>query len=165
LENVIRRLLVLRCADTIAEEIRAGARRREKPAPVRTVERNRQVVVLPEPPAAPENALARAAGRGAAPASDTPAWLRDAAPDDARFMSMRRMRASDAAASLDNEQWSVLERVDQARRAAETDAILTALHSTLWNRKQAAALLNLDYKALLYKMKKLGITDRARVAI
>src|SRR5207344_767010 len=48
-----------------------------------------------------------------------------------------------------------------AKRQAETDAIFSALQATHWNRKQAAALLNLDYKALLYKMKKLGIANRA----
>jgi DNA-binding NtrC family response regulator len=31
----------------------------------------------------------------------------------------------------------------------------------LWNRKQAAKLLNIDYKALLYKMRKLGIGERS----
>jgi DNA-binding NtrC family response regulator len=56
---------------------------------------------------------------------------------------------------------SVLGRVDQARRQAEAEAILAALNARQWNRKQAAALLNVDYKALLYKMKKLGIGDRA----
>jgi DNA-binding NtrC family response regulator len=56
---------------------------------------------------------------------------------------------------------SVLGRVDQARKQAEVDAILAALNARQWNRKQAAALLNVDYKALLYKMKKLGIGDRA----
>jgi DNA-binding NtrC family response regulator len=35
------------------------------------------------------------------------------------------------------------------------------LHGTRWNRKQAAALLNMDYKALLYKMKKLGVDRKA----
>jgi DNA-binding NtrC family response regulator len=50
--------------------------------------------------------------------------------------------------------------VTQARKQAETDAILAALNSTRWNRKQAAALLKIDYKALLYKMKKLGVEDR-----
>ena len=50
--------------------------------------------------------------------------------------------------------------MDSARKAAEAEAILAALNSTLWNRKQAAALLNIDYKALLYKMKKLGIGAR-----
>ena len=50
-----------------------------------------------------------------------------------------------------------LENVTEARRQAEIDAILTALNRTRWNRKQAATVLRVDYKALLYKMKKLGI--------
>jgi two-component system response regulator AtoC len=54
----------------------------------------------------------------------------------------------------------VLEQVTQAKRQAETDAILAALGATHWNRKQAAELLRIDYKALLYKMKKLGVEDR-----
>ena len=37
---------------------------------------------------------------------------------------------------------------------------MAALNSTRWNRKQAAALLKIDYKALLYKMKKLSIEDK-----
>jgi two-component system response regulator AtoC len=53
----------------------------------------------------------------------------------------------------------ILEKVVQIKRQAETDAILAALNSTRWNRKRAAALLKIDYKALLYKMKKLGIED------
>jgi two-component system response regulator AtoC len=55
---------------------------------------------------------------------------------------------------------SILEQVTQAKLQAETDAILAALNSTRWNRKRAAQLLNIDYKALLYKMKKLGIDDK-----
>jgi len=55
---------------------------------------------------------------------------------------------------------SILAKVDHARREAETQAIVSALNATLWNRKQAAALLNIDYKALLYKMKKLGIGEK-----
>ena len=39
--------------------------------------------------------------------------------------------------------------------------VLSALNTTRWNRKQAAALLQIDYKALLYKMKKLGMDDNA----
>jgi two-component system response regulator AtoC len=53
----------------------------------------------------------------------------------------------------------ILEQVTQAKEQAETEAILAALNSTRWNRKKAAALLKIDYKALLYKMKKLGIED------
>jgi two-component system, NtrC family, response regulator AtoC len=51
----------------------------------------------------------------------------------------------------------ILEQVDRAKHQAESEAILAALQSTHWNRKKAAALLKIDYKALLYKMKKLGI--------
>jgi two-component system response regulator AtoC len=51
----------------------------------------------------------------------------------------------------------ILERVTQVKREAEAGAILAALNSTRWNRKQAAALLKIDYKALLYKMNKLGV--------
>jgi len=53
----------------------------------------------------------------------------------------------------------ILEQVTLAKKQAERDAILAALSSTRWNRKQAAALLQIDYKALLYKMKKLGVED------
>jgi two-component system response regulator AtoC len=56
---------------------------------------------------------------------------------------------------------TILEQVTKAKEQAETDAIMAALASTRWNRKQAAALLKIDYKALLYKMKKLGIEDKA----
>ena len=52
---------------------------------------------------------------------------------------------------------TVLAKVNEARRQAEIKAILAVLNATRWNRKQAAARLNIDYKALLYKMKKLGI--------
>jgi two-component system response regulator AtoC len=52
---------------------------------------------------------------------------------------------------------SELVKLDQVRQAAETEVIMKALYSTQWNRKRAASLLGVDYKALLYKMKKLGI--------
>jgi two-component system response regulator AtoC len=54
----------------------------------------------------------------------------------------------------------ILEHVTKVNRKAETDAILAALDSTRWNRKQAAVLLKIDYKSLLYKMKKLRIDDK-----
>jgi len=50
--------------------------------------------------------------------------------------------------------------VDEARKQAEIDAIVHALNATLWNRKEAAARLNIEYKALLYKMKKLGVGEK-----
>lgn len=50
-----------------------------------------------------------------------------------------------------------LENVTAVQKQAEVEAILSALNRTKWNRKQAAAILRVDYKALLYKLKKLGI--------
>ena len=55
---------------------------------------------------------------------------------------------------------TILEQVTRVKQMAETDAILAALNSARWNRKQAAAMLKIDYKALLYKMKKLGVEDK-----
>ncbi len=67
--------------------------------------------------------------------------------------------AIDAPAAGRGADTSILEQVTLAKQHAETEAILAALSSTRWNRKQAAALLRIDYKALLYKMKKLGVED------
>lgn len=58
------------------------------------------------------------------------------------------------------ESTAILEQVRKAKNQAETTAILAALESTHWNRRDAAKLLRIDYKALLYKMKKLGIDGR-----
>ncbi|HZR63561.1 MAG TPA: sigma-54 dependent transcriptional regulator [Terriglobales bacterium] len=55
---------------------------------------------------------------------------------------------------------TILQQVSKAKHKAEATAIMAALNSTRWNRKQAAALLKIDYKALLYKMKKLSIEDK-----
>lgn len=52
---------------------------------------------------------------------------------------------------------SVLEQAARTKDQAEAQAIRAALEATRWNRKQAAALLNLDYKALLYKIRKLSV--------
>lgn len=52
---------------------------------------------------------------------------------------------------------SYFEEVEHLKYAQESQAIAAALETTYWNRKEAAKLLGVDYKALLYKMKKLGI--------
>ncbi len=56
-----------------------------------------------------------------------------------------------------------IDEVNRLRREAESGVILEALETTRWNRKRAADLLQIDYKALLYKMKKLGL-DESRAA-
>jgi two-component system, NtrC family, response regulator AtoC len=108
LENVMRRLIVMRDPKLIARELQAKAARR---------------------PMATANVSSVAAEPGP--------WK-----------------------SLEPQNTPILEQVTKAKQQAETEAILAALSSTRWNRKQAAALLKIDYKALLYKMKKLGVEDK-----
>ena len=104
LENVVRKLLVLRDADMVARDLRARLTRQ------RTLERLQNGMGSAEPAGSPNK--------------------------------------------------TILEQVTRAKNEAETAAIVAALDSTHWNRKKAAMLLKLDYKALLYKMKKLRIDDR-----
>ncbi len=68
--------------------------------------------------------------------------------------SVLRIHAGGAASSNG---YPILEKVDEAKRKAETEAILRALDASHWNRKQAAKILRIDYKALLYKIRKLEI--------
>ncbi|HLK33564.1 MAG TPA: sigma-54 dependent transcriptional regulator [Terriglobales bacterium] len=49
-----------------------------------------------------------------------------------------------------------------AKDEAEAEAITRALEQTNWNRKQAAALLKISYKALLYKIRQYGIAEPQR---
>jgi DNA-binding NtrC family response regulator len=46
-----------------------------------------------------------------------------------------------------------------AKDEAEGEAIRQALEQTNWNRKQAAGLLQISYKALLYKIRQYGIAE------
>jgi DNA-binding NtrC family response regulator len=46
-----------------------------------------------------------------------------------------------------------------AKDEAEGEAIRQALEQTNWNRKQAAAMLQISYKALLYKIRQYGIAE------
>jgi len=46
-----------------------------------------------------------------------------------------------------------------AKDEAEAEAIARALEETNWNRKQAATLLKISYKALLYKIRQYGIAQ------
>jgi two-component system response regulator AtoC len=57
---------------------------------------------------------------------------------------------------------SVSNALNELKRSGESEEakfILGVLESTRWNRKKAAQLLNMEYKALLYRMKKLGIDN------
>jgi DNA-binding NtrC family response regulator len=54
---------------------------------------------------------------------------------------------------------SLKEAAREASRRAERELILDTLSRTRWNRKRAARELQISYKALLYKLKQIGIDD------
>ncbi|MFL6446631.1 MAG: sigma-54-dependent transcriptional regulator [Bryobacteraceae bacterium] len=133
LENVIRRYLIFESVDVIVDELK-------RKAPVR-----------PIPISGETHSAAREAHSTAEHNGDVPPRYDSMTQDDYALPSRR---------SLPLRQSSTLAQLEQANKEAETQAILKALNATLWNRKRAAKLLNVDYKALLYKMKKLGIGEQ-----
>jgi two-component system response regulator AtoC len=81
----------------------------------------------------------------------------------ARPASQPAVRSSlEAPPALDG--GTVLKQLENVNRRAAADAILAALNAARWNRRQAAAYLGIGYKALLYRMRKLGIDKTDTVA-
>jgi two-component system, NtrC family, response regulator AtoC len=67
----------------------------------------------------------------------------------------------------DDDDLSILSLKDTARiaaRQAEREMILRALKKTNWNRRRAAQLLQISYKAMLYKLKDAGLSKHSRAA-
>jgi two-component system response regulator AtoC len=132
LENVIRRFLILRDEEVLSQELIAKTVKRRRMFANREVAAAAQAqAVAPSPDAVrpPVKILASSAAVGETAA----------APDD---LSVN---------------FTVLQQVAKAKANAEAEAIRKALDATRWNRKQAAQVLKIDYKALLYKMKKLSV--------
>ncbi len=50
--------------------------------------------------------------------------------------------------------------VKNLKNGAEMEAINNALEESGWNRKRAASVLNISYKALLYKIRQYDIRPR-----
>ncbi|HUL37660.1 MAG TPA: sigma 54-interacting transcriptional regulator, partial [Thermodesulfobacteriota bacterium] len=79
----------------------------------------------------------------------TPAVKREPMPEENKKMASGR------------KEWPSLREVHQeATRKAESEMILKALETTNWNRKRAADMLNISYKALLYKIKETSLDKR-----
>ena len=67
--------------------------------------------------------------------------------------------AEDAQSGKPPERTERLDRLAEASRTAETELLLDALEACRWNRRQAAASLQIEYKAFLYKLQKYGIVE------
>jgi two-component system response regulator AtoC len=68
-------------------------------------------------------------------------------------------RPSSAAHAPQNNNRVSFDHFAEASRTAESKLLLETLESVRWNRRQAAIQLNIDYKALLYKLQKHGIVE------
>ena len=66
-----------------------------------------------------------------------------------------------AAAVADRGPVSLKDIARAASREAERELILRMLTRTRWNRKEAAEILGISYKALLYKIKENGLDKSA----
>jgi DNA-binding NtrC family response regulator len=62
--------------------------------------------------------------------------------------------------SLSSNSLSLKDAARAASRQAEKEMILKVLSRTRWNRKRAAQELRISYKALLYKLKQIGLDDQ-----
>jgi two-component system response regulator AtoC len=169
LENLMRKLLVLRRCDIVVDDLRNRTRTRSSfaartKAVAETTENTPLLRPVREERETAEAAAAGAGSRWSAPANELPApiAMREVNRGTTAIMGSTPRHAAPAEPPATR---SILDSVDAARRQAETEAIVQALNSTLWNRKRAAQLLNIDYKALLYKMKKLGIGESSAVAV
>jgi two-component system response regulator AtoC len=128
-------------APAITQELKHAMLTYHWPGNVRELENfARKLVVLRNPDTLARELLAKATRKSIIPTNGAP--------------SPHIEEAAETAAS------PILEQVTKAKEEAELHAIMAALNSTRWNRKQAAALLKIDYKALLYKMKKLRVEEK-----
>jgi two-component system response regulator AtoC len=122
----------------LTDDLAAALREYSWPGNVRELENEiRKLAALRNPAAIARDLRARAA---ATPAAASPAA---ASPAPAPASVREPVRRFD----------DLVKRHEQL----ETETILNSLQACQWNRKRAAEQLGIDYKALLYKMKKLNI--------
>ena len=129
LENLVRRLVVLRDERFVLDELKAAQARR---------------------PAASTPPPTGAAGGALPPANQ--GHVRFDAPPSQLPAAVVPMLGSAETVSLK-------EIARQAALRAEREAISAMLARTNWNKRKAAARLQISYKALLYKIKDCGLTD------
>ncbi|HEY2029207.1 MAG TPA: sigma 54-interacting transcriptional regulator, partial [Myxococcales bacterium] len=138
LENLVRRLVVLRDERFVLDELQATISRRPA-VQVPHAQGSAGGSLPPAPqgnnyyglPSAPPVAVA------SAPPSAPPAALSPVFPETVSLKEIAR----------------------QAALRAEREAISGMLARTNWNKRKAAARLQISYKALLYKIKDCGLTD------
>jgi two-component system response regulator AtoC len=159
LENLIKRMVVLGTEAPIMKELQQPS----APLPFRPLaalsSAPRPVGAAPQPvPPPPAVAAAPvlpvAVAAVGAPAAHAGAAAITAQPPVAAAVN------SAATAAMAAGNYSLKDIARSAAREAERELILRMLTRTRWNRKEAAEILGISYKALLYKIKENGL-DKA----
>jgi two-component system response regulator AtoC len=133
LENIVKRMVILGTDESVRRELaEAIAGRMAAPSPIPALQ-------TPAPMTAPAPAAAKSPL--AAPAVPAGAWP---------------ARGDNGATTIG----SLKDIARHAAREAEREMIFRTLQRTRWNRREAAELLGISYKALLYKIKEANF-DRA----
>jgi two-component system response regulator AtoC len=150
LENLIKRMVVLGSEAPILKDLQQSGPPAFRPAPAGSA--FSRAVTTPPPPVVPPP-LAVAAVSIPAPVV--------AHPSAVARLPVHTERTQDALPLLNtNGPISLKDIARTAARQAERELILRMLTRTRWNRKEAAEILGISYKALLYKIKENGL-DKA----
>jgi transcriptional regulator with PAS, ATPase and Fis domain len=152
LENLIKRMVVLGSEAPIVQELKFPS---STSAPRPTAPPLQPVMPPPAAAAAPVSPAAYAAS---APAMASAGAMMSGAPAAIGIDSVATVAAPAGASAAANVSLKDIART--AAREAERELILRMLTRTRWNRKEAAEILGISYKALLYKIKENGL-DKA----
>jgi len=74
----------------------------------------------------------------------------------------RQIETPNASASRQPRSGSLKEATDRATSTVASALILKALQANRWNRRKAAQELNISYRALLYKLRDVGVPQRRK---
>jgi two-component system response regulator AtoC len=157
LENLIKRMVVLGTEAPIMRELQ----QLPAPLPFRPVASSsfsapRPVGAAPQPVPPPPAVVP-------APVMPVAIGARAAQPAAAAISAQEPLAVavhSAATAAMASGNYSLKDIARTAAREAERELILRMLTRTRWNRKEAAEILGISYKALLYKIKENGL-DKA----
>ena len=156
LENLVRRLVVLRDERFVMDELAAAIARRPS---------HKGQVPLPSGHVGGSLPPAHGYGRDPSPYGQAPGYQQQVAYSQPPAQSFAQHSQPPPAAPvpqlsvLNAETVSLKEIARHAAVRAERDAIGAMLARTNWNKRKAAVRLQISYKALLYKIKDCGLTD------
>jgi two-component system response regulator AtoC len=146
LENMIKRMVVLGSEAAIVHELQQPA------SPLHNWPHTTSSYSAPRPTAPPLQPVMPPPAAAAAPVAVV------MAPASVGMGSVASIAAPAGASAPSNVSLKDISRT--AAREAERELILRMLTRTRWNRKEAAEILGISYKALLYKIKENGL-DKA----